>query len=496
MKKALTIILLLFSVVLFGQQGFKTVYSDYPEKGEYLDMLIDNDTLIFYGLTSDSLQRQGIRFYKADTLGNILFTKIIVDTTVVITTAWYKQKIIKTLDNNYAMIGGTVDGDVYFLKVNHDFELLSYVTYLSDVFTFNSSLMEVNHGFFVLAKKTQPNNTLAYDVELIRTNTEGQEIWRKQYGKYEYTETAEGILKISENEFLLYGSYYPYPDWDDPSWPQSTWSSDYFLAIDSSGNELWSRYGDSTEITAFVVDGILMPDSSIIYISGTWEPDNGAYNSQAMIARRDKDMNLIWQRKIGYLGGNQLLMDLEMTPDSNFIASGFAKLVDYPAYPKGIHFKFSAEGDSIWIRGDSITMSDKLKIISTEIHPNGSIFSVGDYRAPYGKYGGVIMKITPDGCVDTLNCFPLDVSGVDREELEELLIYPNPAHNFIQFNLPLGFSKGSIEIIDLLGRVFVRQNIVEEQQKVDIKGLPVGIYMYRIFGKNGEIINTGKILKE
>ena len=73
-------ILICFSVGLFSQQGFKKVYGEYPGKGEYLDILIDNDTLIFYGLTSDSLGQQGIRFYKADTLGNILYTQIIVDT--------------------------------------------------------------------------------------------------------------------------------------------------------------------------------------------------------------------------------------------------------------------------------------------------------------------------------------------------------------------------------------------------------------------------------
>ena len=494
MKKiAYTIVFILLSFGLFSQQGFKKVHSDFPEEGDYLDMLIDNDTLVFYGLAFDSLHRQGIRFYKADTLGNIIHTSIIVDTTVVLTSSWYREEIIKTLDNNYAIIGATVEGQVYFLKVNRNFELLSLVKYETDIFVYNASLVEVEEGFFILSFKTQPNNTLAMNVELIRTDIDGQEIWRKEYGEQGYSEVPTGIKKIDDFNFLIYGTYSPYPDWDDPSWPQSTWGSDYFLSIDSSGNELWNWHSDSTELAAFVGDVILMPDSSLVYISGTWETFAGAYTSQPMIVRRDKDMNLMWQRKIGYLGGDQFLTDLEMTPDSNFIASGFARLVDYPAYSKGVHFKFSADGDSIWIREDSITLNDELKIISTEILPSGSIFSIGYYQAPFGQFGGVILKITPDGCVDTLNCFPLAV--LENAEYQKGMVYPNPASNTVYFKWSEGFESGRIELVDLLGRICFQKKI-NQQQEVDISHLPKGIYVYRILDTQGTPVAVGKLVKD
>lgn len=458
------------------------------EAAVFLDIINDNDTLVFYGLSDDSDGIQGIGFYRIDTFGNVLNMKVIVDPDKTLTTSYdSRKKIIKTSDGNYAMIG-TTDGGNYFLKVNKNLELLSYVYYPWDIYTSNASLVEDESGFLIVLAKEQPNNSLADDVLLIKTDMNGQELWRKEHGTYEFGESPREIIKVNNNNYLICGGYYrPPADFFD----FLLWSSSYFLSIDSSGNELWNWHSDTTNIRGLANRVFLLADSSWLYSGITWEWNDGGYTMRPMLVRMDKNFNIMWEQFFGYLGQFQGWQDLNQTPDGNFIVSGYADLVTTLAYPKAVHYKFSPEGDSIWLRQDSMYTWDHMRIMGTAVLSSGSIISIGFNRdGPYGETG-FIMKLTRDGCLDTLNCFPV-MTHNPVTVIESMKIYPNPADESIKIELPVkGIRPTRIKVTNLQGQVVM--DLKSMDGEVDVSRLSSGFYSVEVITKNRWFL--GKFIK-
>ena len=93
--------------------------------------------------------------------------------------------------------------------------------------------------------------------------------------------------------------------------------------------------------------------------------------------------------------------------------------------------------------------------------------------------------------------YPCDnvLSGLDEKDVKsKLTIYPNPVKDFFILNMPdYNHAKGEIEILNLLGHCVQKQSLMYDQQKIDIKHLPAGIYFVRVAGENGTI--TQKLIK-
>ena len=485
--KLLLLIVWLFSpFFLIAQQGFLKLFDNSPEDSAvFLDILNDNDTLVFYALTYDSNNVQGIGFYQIDTFGNVLNKNIIIDTSRTLTTSSeYRKKIIKTNDQHYAILGNSSD-HTFFLKVNKDLEQVSLVTYDSDTYIANASLIQMDDGFFVLITKTTPLNSFAYNVLLIRTDQNGQELWRKEYGTNEFAEAPIGITKANDNEYIISGVFLGYPDWDAPFWPQTEWESSYLLAVDTFGNQLWEWHSDTTEARGALTNLLILEDSSLLCIGTTWEfnAQYGEYQTHPLIMRLDKNHNIIWEKLFGTLGPLHSFLDLEPTPDGHFLASGYANLEDYETYPRGIHHKFDIDGHRIWQRRDSIYPNSWTVIRGSEILSSGSIISIGySSGGPYGATG-ILIKLTPDGCIDTLNCFPM-VGITPTKQPENIHIYPNPTLDELRLEFK-GSLRKRIKIYDSLGRIVKDFRSETEPTNIDVHNLVPGLYHIEVLTLKG-----------
>ena len=77
---------------------------------------------------------------------------------------------------------------------------------------------------------------------------------------------------------------------------------------------------------------------------------------------------------------------------------------------------------------------------------------------------------------------------------DELSVYPNPAGEYLNI-VTKQTNVGAIEILDLLGRINLLQNITTTHTTVDIKNLKSGFYFIRLRDANGNI-STKKFMKE
>ncbi|NLN95314.1 MAG: T9SS type A sorting domain-containing protein, partial [Bacteroidales bacterium] len=72
-------------------------------------------------------------------------------------------------------------------------------------------------------------------------------------------------------------------------------------------------------------------------------------------------------------------------------------------------------------------------------------------------------------------------------------IYPNPARDYIEFNIQnIMFKTADLIIFDIFGRYVVNKEITTPYARIDVSKLPAGIYFYRLI--IDEDILSGKIV--
>lgn len=107
-----------------------------------------------------------------------------------------------------------------------------------------------------------------------------------------------------------------------------------------------------------------------------------------------------------------------------------------------------------------------------------------------GNYKVVITN--KNGCVknsDVLSVFTSCKKG--EAVLNDYLIYPNPAQDFIHVDATVTGSE--LRIINTSGQVLIEANTLHPHHAVNISCLPPGLYMIRIV--NGDLIQTNKFVK-
>ncbi len=503
----LTTICALFVMHVYAQ-GFLHVYDESFSKSDILqDMVNVNDTLVFYGygFETDSTLDFGAKFFKMDTSGNILLERQVINPDTIWTvTDWFFKKILHTQDGGFLITGSAIilEGDfaynIYAMKMDRDLNLEWTRLYEGELYMSHGSMVETPDGFLIVGYIRQPNSSLALDIVLIKTDKKGNELWRRQYGKYEYTELAADMFKLSNNSYLIHGTLENYPHWDDPSWPVATWGSSYIFAVDSLGNKLWEFSADSNANEAVFYKILQEEDLSWISIELTWELYQGgqteSYEGLPMIVKRDKDFNVLWKHEFGLFGFNNRFTDLNRTPDGNFLASGYLSY-DENINLQAVHFKFSPEGDSIWMRLDTVYDGlQRMQIQSTEVLASGSIISIGYIRlGPYGETG-FIMKLSPDGCMDTLNCIPLSIDEGIWYDPYGLKVYPNPSSDRLTLDVPESWSGTAWLIVrDIQGRTVLQDKIEGSVHHLDISFLRSGHYFVELQGRKNKLF--GRFVK-
>ncbi len=96
-----------------------------------------------------------------------------------------------------------------------------------------------------------------------------------------------------------------------------------------------------------------------------------------------------------------------------------------------------------------------------------------------------------DYCVTITN--PGNV-GLNQLTENSINVYPNPANNVINFQLNHLSNESTISIVDLVGKEVSVTAVSSELTTINSSDFSSGTYLYRVKGKAGEILFTGKIV--
>jgi len=470
---------------LYGQGTFNlAILSPYPQ-GDFRHLTLDNDTIagISIGFNNNIEWKQGVVVTKMDSSGNILNSNIILDSlgdALAVGQAW--GGIIKTSDGGYAATAATVGRKSAFLiKLDNNLEVEFIKEYPDTVNLSNYfyKLLETPEGYLLYGAIQRPDY---YDDGFLRyVDKQGNTIWFKylKYSSYSTTvidvkafgdstyiasivTTSNAIQNKGFTSFLVFNSGGAEIEfWASPVEPEIGYNRK-IIKVDDSGLLIFGLYP-----TAYIGNTILV---------------------QPTLSKLDSNFQMEWIRHFGRVAGlhaSIMLWDFAPTPDGHYIGAGetTVKDGDDPTRRVGWLYKFSPEGDSIWERKINapflpLYYTNSGFFTGVGVLSSGSIIAGGTANEGNTEYCWLV-KVTAEGCLDTLFCQPVSTVVHPGQALAGVEIYPNPASS--RFNIRSPEEIRHVALFDAYGKMVLEQQSAGKFLTIDFPSLlPAGLYFVEI----------------
>jgi len=85
-----------------------------------------------------------------------------------------------------------------------------------------------------------------------------------------------------------------------------------------------------------------------------------------------------------------------------------------------------------------------------------------------------------------------NVLGINKAQLLNFSIYPNPCDSKLNLQLPFGAAKAQVQVFDYLGKRLIQKNITTTNNSLNVSNLTSGIYFVRIQSENK--VGTKKLI--
>ncbi len=222
-----------------------------------------------------------------------------------------------TSDSGYIMIGYTSSfgqglpmGNVYIVKTNASGDTIWTKTYGGVEPDVGCSIRQTFDGGYIIAGYTSSFGSGQTDVWLLRTDSQGDTLWTKTYGRRNYDFAADVDL-APDGGYIVAGTYAP-----PAGGPQDMW----LIKTDANGAEDWSQqFGGDDYDRALSVQSL--PDSG--YVVAGWSASFGPSAEHSMyVVRTDANGDTLWTKLIGTVQPEEA-WSIRQTADTGYIIAGW-----------------------------------------------------------------------------------------------------------------------------------------------------------------------------
>lgn len=174
------------------------------------------------------------------------------------------KKIIPTKDGNFLILGttsskGSGDFDLYLMKVNGDGDIIWDKTHGGTMWDEGTDIAELSDGSFILSGYTLSYSVAGgHDWLLLKVNESGDFVWRKIFGA-QYQDYAARIA-VANNGFVIAGT-------TDLEILPRTINDMLVIKTDFNGNEVWRKQFGGTESEG--VGGLIVNSDGYYVIAGS-----------------------------------------------------------------------------------------------------------------------------------------------------------------------------------------------------------------------------------
>jgi len=246
----------------------------------------------------------------------------------------YGQAICRTLDCGYAIAGytnsfGAGGTDVYLVRFNSAGDTLWTRTYGTSSEEYGYAIADCDDGGFAIAGFAQ-NGARRWDLLLLRTDAQGNQVWYKTYGQDSAIWAGYGLTRMPDGGLLAVGSRGPYG--------QNSKYDMLALKCNDAGDSLWSRVFATDQMDqAWCVSSC--PDRG--FLLGGWM---GNVPDLALV-RSDSAGTELWRKTYGGSGQDQANC-VQVTQDGGFVVAGYTTTSSADVWL----LKVDANGDTVWTR--------------------------------------------------------------------------------------------------------------------------------------------------
>ena len=367
--------------------------------------------------------------------------------------------------------GSTVEGDFDFVvyKTDEQGDLQWEKKYGGSNWEILNDAKLLSDGGLILVGQTEGPTTDGVDIYMVRTNASGDTLWTKTISTPE-DDIAYAVDTLSSSEFVIGG------DMGDGGVVKGM-----VATFNNDGTPDWLKFYDQNGIS-MLRDLVVYHNK--IYFGGALYDSQSQYNR--WFTKTDIDGNFIKY----YSEANQsdaLITAFTIRDDSSLFFSFISDASDFGPYQEGVDAYIMKFGTGFFFKGFSVSYSyigDDIinQIIVTN---DGGIAMVGTSSdgedgelTPLGTDVMVIKIGVNDEYTDVANV-GIDLVAVEKEQVSELPIYPNPTQNSI--HIPEKVLGLPYQLADFQGK-----NVKEGEltSTLSLEELDSGLYFLKVIGEN------------
>jgi hypothetical protein len=309
--------------VTFGGTDWDVAYS--------VQQTLDGGYILAGGTCSYSAGEDDAWLVKTDSDGNEIWNKTF-GGTMCDGVGDGAHSVQQTLDGGYIFAGytmsyGTGSADFWLVKTDSDGNEIWNKTFGGTDWDWASTVQQTSDGGYVLEGYTESYGAGSWDFWLVKTDSNGNEQWNKTFGG-----TGEDrkscAQQTTDDGYIIAGYTESYGVGQGDFW---------LVKTDSNGNEQWNKtFGG----TGWDVANSVQQTSDGGYILAGWTCSYGAGHDDAWLVKTDSNGNEMWNKTFGGSQGDGA-HSVQQTSDSGYIIAGYLR-------SHGAVVKTDSDGKEMW----------------------------------------------------------------------------------------------------------------------------------------------------
>jgi hypothetical protein len=241
---------------------------------------------------------------------------------------------------------------------------------------------QTSDGGYIIVGDTKSFGAGVSDVFLIKTDSNGNESWNKTYGGIN-ADCGNCVRQISEG-YIIIGWTYSYGNGDCDVW---------LIKTDQTGDEIWNQtFGGLGEDSG---KSVLQTDDNGYMLAGRHHSNQ--YSYRLWLIKTNSTGEEIWNKKYEELW-NIVGIDecFQPTSDGGYIIVGYENYLDYPSY--GVLLKVDGNGTKQWST-DLKSYATCTRFDAVQQMEDGSYMISGIYGLflPYSNEDAKLIKFDSNG---------------------------------------------------------------------------------------------------
>lgn len=413
--------------------------------------------------------------------------------------------MLKTIDNGLLLSGAGNNRDAFLTKINPQtgdtlwYKLFSPPGNPDQYQT--SALCELPNGDIVMGL-----NCYNFDrVAVIRTDPNGNEIWRREYYTQSTVTPKFSLHNIAERqgELLVFGEM---GTSNTTPWALQVRNT-VLMVLDSLGNIVDDQLFPESFKMGFNMELLYTMEGNVACI-GYWAErfPNTTFKSQVSFFEVDTNYNVQNRRNYGIPDQSLQAHSFIRLRDGNYLVAGGTRLPDSTDI-LGWLLCLSPQGDSLWsqyyrnFQGPGYVdhyLYDLAQLPNGDIVACGYLFDRATSSPTLGHWGW-LLRTDSVGCL-VPGCNPNIGTSATANPPPRMVCYPNPARGYlhVQATLTEPEAQGSrFRLLDLQGQELRRWSAPAGSgtTSVSLDDLPAGMYLLQLYdASSGRVLQSEKVV--